>query len=663
MSAAAGGSPIVGIDVVRLITGDQVKLVRYADGTHHATILPGSPHAHRQIATANTPNGLLVIPRLPLGEQRRIDPSTFNVTALARLHSSRVPVTVTFAAGVAPHLVSGLSLDLTSAHRSTSGATTVDGAYSTSYPGLAPASLAGVQSIALPAAQPTPTPSSLPTHELTIHLGAVGAGPADFAFGFIENVDDASRYLETPIIENGVLKVDVPAGNYAVMAYSFSRLVEAPEFAVTDDMTLRLDLDDATVKPRVTVPRYGLVDSTYSISRYPAGGFSFALIFSGPSFFMRVQPSSGQVAEGTFTSGVTGTFALRGDHGGEVPSSLAVTADLRPGVPASLTFAHHRSDFARVVQHFRSNGPAGLRMTNVSALAHNADLQSLQYYPVQVPGTRPILLQASSRVVYAQEFDPTQTPDSMTSLVGLVKFSRYPKPGTVPGVSFAYGPVGPGPEARYDTRSVGRYCRLCRFGDSLNGAFTLFTGAGTAMSAFLGRDDAGWSLRRQGKVLAAGHGYLNLHARVPSSRQPYVLIATSHPASPLWQLSTNVKDVWTFASASGRASIPILMPSYLPHTTVCGAMASGHTTFRLDFGNLGPVDSTVTKAFVTFSIDGGVTWQHATLTRLDHNSFRVSYDNPARSGTHRFMSLRVSGTDAAGRRVTETAMRAYHLLP
>src|SRR5206468_368733 len=104
-------------------------------------------------------------------------------------------------------------------------------------------------------------------------------------------------------------------------------------------------------------------------------------------------------------------------------------------------------------------------------------------------------------------------------------------------------------------------CALCRVGDELNGGLPLFDGAGSAMFGYLGRKDGGWSLRHDGQVLAAGHGEIMPHVTLPATRQSYVLVATSHPVSKLWQLSTNVRDVWTFTSGHARATIPILLPS------------------------------------------------------------------------------------------------------
>lgn len=51
----------------------------------------------------------------------------------------------------------------------------------------------------------------------------------------------------------------------------------------------------------------------------------------------------------------------------------------------------------------------------------------------------------------------------------------------------------------------------------------------------------------------------------------------------------------------------------------------------------------------------------ATVTRVDRNSFAVTYENPEGTGSAESMSLRVSATDAAGRTVTETAIDAYRL--
>src|SRR4051812_1862109 len=80
----AESSSFVRADVVRLITGDRVRVLTRADGSSVSTVLPGSPHAGEPIARWQSRTGSYVLPRTSPSERRRLDLSLFDVTAVAR---------------------------------------------------------------------------------------------------------------------------------------------------------------------------------------------------------------------------------------------------------------------------------------------------------------------------------------------------------------------------------------------------------------------------------------------------------------------------------------------------------------------------------------------------------------------------------------------------
>lgn len=656
---------VTGVEIARLITGDRVSITHQRGARDIVTLLPGSPHAHKNVARETTPHGIYVIPQLPVAEQARLDPSLFNVSWLAAVAGPRVPVTVTFARGVAPHAVAGLSLSFGSAHATAKG-DVVEASYAKDAPGLDPAALAGVAEIALrtPAsvqhaavARPAGT-----THTLTVNVKNPQGGAVAVAWSFIENVDDSSRYLETPLVRHGVVTVQVPAGNYAVIVYTARRIAIDREFAVEGDTSVTLDMGRATVKPRVTLPGSVAIDTVLSVARVPESGFAFGLMFDAPHYSMWIQPTSGRVAEGRISSGVSSTFVPAGERGHATYSRVAVTADTRKGVPRSLTFAHQASEFAVITEHLHANGPAGVRDTWVMALARYLSLDSLNYIPAEVPSLRTVWAQPSSKVYYEEALFPNTNDEHWRPTTALYKSRLYRSAGAAPDVDFAHGPVGPGIEGKFDDPYVGQYCMLCRDGDKLYGDIGLFSGAGTAMWGFAGgRAASAWTLSQGGTTLSQGHGQIILHRTMPAEKGRYVLTGTSSPQSGLWRLSTQVTDRWTFATQKGVAVIPILMARYLPPTTLAGRMAPGHTSFRLSFANIGPVSRKVASAAVSFSTDDGTTWTAATLTRLGDDAFRVGYTNPAPGGSPTYVSLRVTGVDTAGFRVTETALRVYRL--
>jgi hypothetical protein len=138
------------------------------------------------------------------------------------------------------------------------------------------------------------------------------------------------------------------------------------------------------------------------------------------------------------------------------------------------------------------------------------------------------------------------------------------------------------------------------------------------------------------------------------------LLATTGPADKNVELSTHVSDMWQFKVPSKDAIVPILRASYVPPTSIMSVGKPGRIAFPLTFDNLGPIDAHVTRASVKWSVDGH-TWHAAKLTRKDGNTFRVGYANPSATKAHGTLSLRITGKDAGGRRISEEVENAYFL--
>ena len=650
------------VDVATLVTGDRVRLTTYSDGRTSAVLLPGSPHLGAPIKTISAGGATYVVPRLAFQQQRRYDVSLFDVSALAELSGEAVPVTLTFAPGVTPHGVPSLTIDAATAHTSADGSVTLRATYDVAHrAATTTGSWRGVSSVALRAGAEAPTGTGSTMHTLTIHVVNVQGEPVKSEIASVQNVDDATAFSDEVEIEDGVGSISVPEGNYAVIAGSFTRTVIAPDFAVDDDTSISMDLADATVRAAERVPSYGTVDASVGIQRDAARNGGLGVILESDRFIFHVQPVAAELPHGRLHTSVNGIHAPED----ELPpsprpfSTLAHTKDFSAGVADDLSFIHPRSDFAIVPQKFYANGPAGVRSADVIAFAPFESIAFGVVLPVRVPSLRTVWLQGSDQLVWVQDYMPTAFFGARPAT--LTKVSRYTAGNALP-VSFAHGPVGPGVEAAYDGNRLGRSCQLCRVDNRLHGLMPLFSGAGTAMSGLLEAPEMGsWALKRDDDVLDSGAFVLAPDVELPASRHRYTLEASSHPGAKSWQLSTDVTDVWTFASAAGTGVVPLLMPSYVPRVALDGSLDAGPTRFPLDFGNLGPIDARVDSATVELSTDGGRHWTTAKLTRVDANSFAVTYVNPAASASRHTMSLRVSGVDAAGRTVTETALDVYRL--
>jgi hypothetical protein len=666
---ATVASEITDARIVTLITGDRVRIETMSDGDTLLNLMPGSPHLGEPARTFQLGRASYLLPRLTLAQSERFDPSLFNATALSRFTGHRVPITVTFAPDVRPHPVPGLVL--TGAGQRSAAGTESRGYYSTAAaPSPRPAKQApgdswrGVTAVRLPAGLPPAAPSGRPTHTLTLHVTNTQGNPVRFELAFVMNVDDSNRFLRPVRVRNGVASVRVPAGNYAVFAGSVLRFLVAPDFAVIKDTTLSMSLSDATTQPSEHVPGHTAVGVGFTLQRDPARGGWFA---EGTDYSwaaaIRAQPVRPTLPQGDLKSFLNADMAPSPDVHKLVYPSIAYVNDYRDGVPARMSFTHPRSDFAIVPEQYYANGPRDVQYADVVAAAPGESLVGATSYAVHAPGIRPTWLQGDHALLWIQDFTAiAPSIHHFGRMADVTKFSRY-LPGDAAAVRFAHGPVGPGLEATYDQKRTGPRCDFCRTGDILHGDLPLFSGAGTGMQGFLWSAAMGsWSLNHAGDQLQSGVGIIDPYLTLPQAWEGYTLHAESRPGVQNWQLSTDVRDTWWFRSGGGKTAVPLLMPSYVPHTALGGWMSPGPTGFRLDFGNIGPANAEVTHATVSLSTNGGTSWHPATVTRLDRNSFAVTYRNPAASSTGHTMSLRVVGIDQLGRKVVETAISAYRLV-
>jgi hypothetical protein len=87
-----------------------------------------------------------------------------------------------------------------------------------------------------------------------------------------------------------------------------------------------------------------------------------------------------------------------------------------------------------------------------------------------------------------------------------------------------------------------------------------------------------------------------------------------------------------------------------------GRTAAGPQAIDVSVGHLQQADSSaITGMTAAYSLNDGQSWQPASVTAAGSGQFQIGFSAPA--GTD--VTLRVSATDAAGGRITETIARAY----
>jgi hypothetical protein len=490
-----------------------------------------------------------------------------------------------------------------------------------------------------------------------VHITDGSGSPADFAIVTLQNTVDGDAYLEQSHLNRfGTARfAEVPDGEYSALAFTFDEVLVDPEFEVTADHTIGMDLADATVRPHVTLPHHRLLQAALSVQRSPERGFGIPFGFSGPHFNTRIQPTPGGVQHGSLNTGVTA--ALVSGRAARGYDDVALTSDVATGVPDDLTFTHRRHDFARVTDRFYGNGPAADRRLMLIPGNSAIDLfGGMTELPVPVPGRLRLWVQAGPDSYAQQTVFPLAGADEYGDNTQVVDVRRYRTAGNREPIVFLHGPVGPGLES---TPRSGGSSGVVRQAGHLRLFVPLFGGAGGSMSAFADRRDADWSLRQGGRTLAEGHELVAGDIRVPRGPRTYRLNASTHPRSA-WDLSTRVSVRWIFHSRAGQSVAPLLTPRYVPPTTMAGNRGPGRTAFPLTFHST-PRSARVRHVSVELSTDDGRTWHRVRATRTSALTFRVRYHNPAAHGDQRYASLRVTAEDGQGNSVHETAIHAYRL--
>ncbi len=646
--------------VVTLLTGDRVVVRHEATGRTIASLTPRSPHYGRPVHFVNTGTHTWVVPKLAPAARTRLDPSLFDVAALA--HATRVPLKVTFAKGTAPRSLPGLQVRTSSARSTAGGRSTVTASYDARRPLPASfaSSLRGVSHISLAGAAPQLAPT-YELHTLTINATGSKGNPLPGGETFVINMDDARLFGTFGFILDGQWKVSVPTGHYLLVTDNFQRMVVS-QVDVTDDTIASVSLASATVKPSSVYPGFKSVGSELDLVGNDAsghGGFSFG--FGG--FFPRLSPVS-HVDVGSLATEVGNQWSKRHYKPFEFTPNrfivhpikfVASAKEVRSGIPHKLSFSYRPSDFAKVDIQHHSTGQKSDSFDGWGAFSPVDDFLFISAFPSVRPGVIHAQFQASPDLRWLSFTDASTSFRSFTELDEISRY-RHAGHGHIP---FFRGPITPVADRGSESKGTGVFCSLCVHDGVLHGNLAMMSSAGTMQRGF---SSAGRWLLGHGKTLVDhGRGAIVPVVDGVTPGDKMVLLAATGRAAKGWTLSSQVLDRWKFSVPSGNAVVPILRAAYVPPTNLHSVGKAGHVSFPVTFDNLGPVDAKVAKARLKWSVDGQH-WHSAHLKRTDKNTFRASYVNPVGTAARPYLSLKVAARDAAGRSIFETVEHAY-LLP
>jgi hypothetical protein len=646
---------------VTLLTGDRVLVRHDPSGPLLTSLMPGSPHYGKPVQSIRTPGHAWVIPRLAATVRKRLDPALFDVVALAR--TPRVSLRVTFAKGVSPRSLPGLALASHGVRRLDSGRTTALVSYDARrrLPSSLMTSLDGVSRIAPARTVAAPAAPAYQLHTLSIDVTDAQGSPLRAGGVFLLNTDDARLFASFGAIVDGQWKVSVPQGHYLAFVNDFGfhyGLVGRATVAGAD-ATIDLSVADATVRPEAKAPPgfvrwfrdvevYGF-DSTDRMAKFSLG-------LSNAS--ARLTPLAD--TDGRLVTEVATTFVPRGSgpKSHHAVSRVVMSKFLRPGIPRRFSIAYRPSRYADVrIEHYATGLKSRRQMTTMYVL----DPRDNAYSGSTLPTTRPGVLHA--RLLGGKDlgwFIGTESEEGGNE-VDMDALATY-RPGEHAVLPFFRGPLAPFLDGGWRApRVFGReVCPICVVDGALTGFAPTMASAGSAIEG--DSTSSSFALYRGHHRLVHGIGGIRPDVSHVSPGERLRLVSTTTPPSRDFTLSSRVHDVWRFRVPKGRqAIVPVLRAAYVPPTSLHSVGAAGRVSYPITFDNVGPVAARVKQAAVRWSTDGH-TWHSAQLRRVDKNTFRVSYRNPVATRTSRYLDLKISARDVAGRSVSESVGHAY-LLP
>ena len=178
-------------------------------------------------------------------------------------------------------------------------------------------------------------------------------------------------------------------------------------------------------------------------------------------------------------------------------------------------------------------------------------------------------------------------------------------------------------------------------------------------------DSAPFRLFENGSLIAESEGFYGDY-EVSGTAASYRAELDVTRAAPYWRQSTKTHTSWTFASAPPpqdvRAVLPLLLVDYnVGPLDLLNRAARGRQKIELFVHRQqGATAASVTGLTLSVSTDDGNTWRNVATDNQGGGHFRASILNP-QVGPGRYVSLRVSASDAGGSSIEQSIIRAYGL--
>jgi hypothetical protein len=569
----------------------------------------------------------------------------------------------------------------------------------------------GGMRVSLAGARPAPAAArGRSRYTLTVH-GIDAAGRPDHGdLIIVANVDDpkALGYGAISHFRSGVATFRVPAGTYwAVGGFNIgfasvgpagpaaaggaARMVVLPQFTVSAGKTITVDARKATSRVRLSTPRPATPQNeAIYVERISRGGQTLAISVQSFRSGLYINPVSRRPADGTLESSTAAQ--LFSPASAASPYQYNILIKNPPGTIPPQNFRVSAGALTTIHENFYASARTvgGIVAFGFLPSQPGSGLIAASQPALHVPG-RDIMYFSTvggSAEWYSRYWQcQPGFPAGAGQRGGLFRY----RPGQVATEDWNVYPLHTAPNLNL-LGAVPRGARIVsanRSGNRLTLAFMPFTDSvyrhlGTGyMPVENGTVSGTYQIRQNGTTIASGKAASfpqvipgEFYHQVTLSPEPSVIsfTLTARRTGAAYRLSSATQTTWTWRSAheSGAtvprywycsvagnhncAAQPLPMLRYAVHgLALNGTTAPGTQSLTVTVGHLQlAAAQKVTKVTVQVSVNGGKTWTSAAVTGSG-GTYHARYTAPASS----YVTLRVTATDAAGGRVSETITRAY----
>jgi hypothetical protein len=539
-------------------------------------------------------------------------------------------------------------------------------------------------------------------HTLTVTGTNLAGQPDTGDLVSVFNVDNLLKFGDpvetTNVFDDGSVKFSVPAGNYMALGIFFDisgttvtgfRTVTLPQFTVAADTTVAVDEPTATDQVQMVTPQPAVTqDATLTIYRTTGNGDLIEDGFDADNVPLWTNETTQAPTVGTLQTAVTGY--LTSPKGASPRYDYNLVFAGTGGVIGSQRYVVTPANTATISSgYFQDGGSIGgwepLGIFGFQAVG----LISSDIFPFGLPQSLDQNFSAGPSLVWINEY--FQLFSTLSG--GQTDSARTFSPGQTGTQNWNAYPLHPGPDVNL-VGAANPFLELpsaSRAGNTLTLVVTPFsdntlghTGSGFSSGIFgsVGSFSGSYLLRENGKKIAGGNaaalaeGSPSLFLQANLGSKPGVIrfVLTATRTGRLYHLSTTTRTVWTWHTArrpgaslpagwicingTQRCAVqPMMTLLYdVSGMAVDGVAPPGQQQLQLTVGRLQHAPaSRITGATVAVSVNGGTSWQPATVTAAGGGVFNVTFTAPPGA----FVSLRVNATDAAGDQINETITRGY----